>query len=151
MSITEIPVRLPTDMLNALRTLASGEEMKVNDFIRSIVAQEVLRHTDLPSSTLQSGDALAALRVQLGKLLSEAEDLDELNWDLKERGYVLRQDGDNYLLCTWPVLKPICTASDLGLSQSRLQSLDPEPDAGKLAPWALTQALNFGQAKKRSA
>lgn len=151
MSTTEITVRLPSDLLNALRTLSRGENMKVNDLIRSIVAQEVLRHGGLTGHGVRREDAISALRVQLGRLLAEAEDLDTLNWSLKERGYVLRQDGEGYMLCSWPVHTPICAAADLGLSQRRLQTLDPEPSHERQSGWALSHALSGRVTGRKSA
>lgn len=151
MSMTEIPLRLPTDIVNAMRTIAQGEDMKVGDFIRSIVASEVLRRADMPGNHLQNRDVLAALRMRLGRLLAETDALDELNASLKELGFVLRQDGSGYTLHTWPVLRPVCNAMDLGMSQSRLLALDPEPDVSPLSGWPLAKALiKQADARKRA-
>lgn len=141
MSLTEIPLRLPTDILNALRTLAQSENMKVNDLIHAILANEVLKHADAKGHGLHEADVMAALRLRLAPLLQQADDLDGLNWALKELGYVLRQDGDGYALLTWPVHKLVCNASDLGLSKSRMKALDPDPDSAPVSGWPLAHAL----------
>lgn len=147
MSQTEIPLRLPTDVLNALRTLAQNEDMKVNDLIHAILSHEVLRQANASHHGLQEKDVMAALRLRLAPLLQEAEDLDSLNWSLKELGYVLRQEGDGYALLTWPVHKLVCNAADLGLSKSRMKALDPEPDRAPAGGWPLSKALQIGARK----
>lgn len=122
MEHTWVILRLPTDMLSDLRTLAKQDSVTAGQFIRNTIASKAPQRTaspDIPSMrNRESG--VDALRELIEDILFTAEDWADLQEALVREGFALRAEGYALWLNAWPDDIPISKTNDFGVSYADL-------------------------------
>lgn len=112
--------KMHPEMSRAIIAIARERDVTVGQILRDLVSTEIRRHQKARPSERTDERLVAPLRARLAPSLAHAPTWDDLQADLRRKGYDLRPAGGGLALHSHPSGERVCKASDLGFSYSRL-------------------------------
>jgi len=120
MEMEQVTLRLPPDMIDALRRIARAGDVTVGQIIRDAIAQDLSRRGSAKTPNRADERLVASLRSLLATDLADAETWQDLQSRLIARGYRLAEAGGGLVLLRHPCGERLCKGSELGYGYSQL-------------------------------
>lgn len=121
---------LPETTLDALRKIATDEDVAIEHVLQGAIKRDLFRRSRAKKAVRTDERLVAPLRALLAEDFAFADGWDDLQNRLRIKGYALREAGAGLALHRHACGTRMCKASDLGNSYARLMRrfLTPFPD-----------------------
>ncbi|MDB2407999.1 ribbon-helix-helix protein, CopG family [Jannaschia sp.] len=119
MTLRDVPIRLPEDMVAALRALAAREDVTPGQIIRRAIARELEREAKAKTPNRADERLVASLQSLLAPDIAAARSWPDLNARLAVHGYRMDAAGGGVALFVRGGAK-VCKGSELGVSYRTL-------------------------------
>jgi len=120
MELDTVTIKLGAPLRQAALRIAESRDISVGQLMRDLLAKEISRDLNAKPPVRVDERLVAPLRARLASDLAHAQNWDDLQTRLRQKGYILRIAGGGLALHDWPDDRRICKASELGFSYSRL-------------------------------
>ncbi len=120
MQTRDVTIRMPVEMADAVRALASRHDVTPGQVVRHAVAEELRRRAKPPKTPNRADEALvASLQTLLAVDLAQARSWEDLDRRLLTKGYRMMASGGGCALFTRDGRK-LCKGSELGFTYRQL-------------------------------
>ena len=118
MDMTEIPLKVPPEMLAVLDRLAVEQDVTVGHLIRETLDAKLSKKCDARPPVRADERLVATMRARLAPIFGSSTDWQELEQKLHAEGYELRPAGGELALHSWPEDVRLCKTCLLYTSPS---------------------------------
>ncbi len=142
MSLIEIPVKLPPDMIRMAEMTAREEDITLGQLVRQVLGQEISRRKNARPPIRADEQLIAPLRARLASDLAQANGWDDLASRLARHDIALREAGGGLAVHRASNGQRLCKASELGFSYARLIKRFGQAFPGHSHSWIADRVLN---------
>lgn len=142
MDMTEITLKLPMAMLDALRRVAAEDDVSPGQLVREAIERDLRRRATAKTPIRADERLVAPLRALLADDFASARTWQDLQTRLCAKGYRLAESGGGLVLISHPGGDRICKGSELGHSYSALLRKFQQPFPGHSHAWLLRVHAN---------
>lgn len=118
MSLVDVEIRLPADLVQSARALATAQDVTLGQLVRTALDQEIRRSKPKPRNCADEA-LVARLQRLLAADMAAATSWEDLAQALQRRGFSLRPAGGGLTLHDHTGQR-LCKSSELGFGYARL-------------------------------
>ena len=142
MSLIEIPVKLPPDLIHVAEMMAQEEDITLGHLVRRLLSKEVSRRKNARPPIRADEQLIAPLRARLAPVIANANTWDDLKTRLAVHDIALREAGGGLAVHRLSNGQRLCKASELGFAYSRLIKRFNAAFPGHSHSWVAERVLN---------